>query len=348
VQIEQFDPRTDDTRLRACHAIAVAGHPEDDPNVPPEPYENFRVWWALGESGSLTQTWLACDNAGEPVGACVLELPQRENRRNAFAQIIVAPSRRRRGAGRLLLAHIAGQAAQADRVLLMGWTRIGAPGTAFARGAGGREGLLEVRRRQDLSAELLGSLPALRAAAQPHASGYGLRCWDGRAPADLVDGLCAVYTALGDAPHEEAYEPPTFDAPRLQAEEDRLVARAVRWYSVAAVREAGGEVAAVTQVNVEPGQPEWGWQAITAVTRQHRGHRLGLLVKIAMLELLAAREPALRHVVTSNAEQNEHMVAVNEQLGYQVTDYFQAWEFDVAALSRPPASQGDAARPAQS
>jgi GNAT superfamily N-acetyltransferase len=346
VQIEQFDPLADDSRLRACHAMAVAGQPEDDPHVPPEPYEEFRACWALGGSGSLTQTWLASDNAGEPVGAYVLELPQQENRRNAFAQVIVAPSRRRRGVGRLLLAHMAGQAARADRELLMGWTRIGAPGTAFARAAGGREGLLEVRRRQDISAQLLGSLQALRTAAQPHASGYGLRCWDGRAPADLVDGLCAVYTALGDAPHEEAYEPPTFDPARLQAEEERIVARGTRWYSVAAVRTAGGEVAAVTQVNVEPGQPEWGWQAITAVTKEHRGHRLGLLVKIAMLELLAAREPALRHVVTSNADQNEHMVAVNEQLGYQVTDYFQAWEFDVAALARSRAGQGDPARPA--
>jgi GNAT superfamily N-acetyltransferase len=330
VRIEQFDPRTDDTRLRACHAMTVAGQPEDDPNVPPPPYEDFRVWWTLGESGSLVQTWLATDDAGEPVGAYVLELPQIENRRNGFAGIIVAPSRRRRGAGRLLLAHMAGQAARADRELMMGWTRIGAAGTSFARATGAREGLLDVRRRQDLNEDLLRRLPALRAAAQPHASGYRLRCWEGRTPADLVDGLCAVYTALGDAPHEEAFEPVTFDTARVRAEEDRIVARGIQWYSAAAVQEASGEVAAVTQVNVHPSQPEWGWQAITAVTKLHRGHRLGLLVKVAMLELLAVREPALRHIVTYNSEQNEHMVAVNEQLGYQVTDYFQAWEHDVA------------------
>jgi RimJ/RimL family protein N-acetyltransferase len=84
------------------------------------------------------------------------------------------------------------------------------------------------------------------------------------------------------------------------------------------------------------------------VTKQHRGHRLGLLVKIAMLELLAEREPALRHIVTSNAEQNEHMVAVNELLGYQVADYFQSWQFGVAALAPSPAGQGAPARPGQS
>jgi GNAT superfamily N-acetyltransferase len=339
VRIEQFDPVTDDARLRSCYQMTVAGQPEDDPNVPPPVYEDFRVWWALGESGSVMQTWLATDDAGEPVGAYVAELPQHENRKNAFVQIIVAPSRRRRGAGRLLLEHLAGQAARAGRELLMGYSRIGSPGTAFARVTGCREGLMEVRRRQDLGEELFQRLPALRTAALPYASGYSLRSWDGPAPADLVDGLCAVYTALGDAPHDEAFEPATFNADRLRDEEERIVARGYRWYSVAAVERASGEVAAVTQVNVHPVQPEWGWQAITAVTRHHRGHRLGMLVKVAMLELLTEREPALRHVVTYNAEQNRHMVAVNEQLGYQVIDHFQAWEYDVAAAVPPAAGQ---------
>jgi RimJ/RimL family protein N-acetyltransferase len=103
---------------------------------------------------------------------------------------------------------------------------------------------------------------------------------------------------------------------------------------------------------VQPGRPEWGWQDITAVTRQHRGHRLGLLVKVAMIELLADREPGLRRIVTYNSEVNEHMVAVNERLGYQVTDYIQAWEFDVAALAPSPARRGpvgmDGAEPGQS
>jgi GNAT superfamily N-acetyltransferase len=330
VRIDQFDPGTDDARLRACYEMTVAGQPADDPNEPPPPYEYFRAWWAYGEAGSLMQAWLAASESGEPVGAGLLALPQLENRGNAFADIIVAPSRRRRGAGRLLLAQLAGHAAQAGRDLLMGYSRIGAAGTPFAEVTGGRAGMRDVRRRQDLSNELRARLPTLRAAAEPHARDYRLLCWDGRTPEDLVDSMCAVYTALGDAPHDEAFEPSTFDAARLRAEENLVVARGRRWHSVAALT-AGGEVAAVTQVDVDAGQPEWGWQAITAVTSEHRGHRLGLLVKVAMLELLAEREPGLRQIVTSNADQNDHMIAVNEQLGYRVTDSFQSWEHDVAA-----------------
>ena len=50
-------------------------------------------------------------------------------------------------------------------------------------------------------------------------------------------------------------------------------------------------MAAFSEVIVDPEAPDWGFQQLTAVIRPHRGHRLGLLVKTAMLELLAAQEP---------------------------------------------------------
>jgi len=61
------------------------------------------------------------------------------------------------------------------------------------------------------------------------------------------------------------------------------------------------------------------------VIRAHRGHRLGLLTKTAMLELLASAEPQLEWITTGNAAANEHMIAVNEQLGYQVAE--PGWRF---------------------
>jgi len=44
------------------------------------------------------------------------------------------------------------------------------------------------------------------------------------------------------------------------------------------------------------------------VAREHRGHRLGLRLKLAMLDLLADREPQVRHILTSNAETNGPMI----------------------------------------
>jgi hypothetical protein len=88
----------------------------------------------------------------------------------------------------------------------------------------------------------------------------------------------------------------------------------------------------LTQVTIDPaGAPGWAYQMLTAVTRPHRGYRLGLLIKVAMLEWLATAEPDLRQVMTFNAAVNEHMIAVNELLGHRVSDYFQSLELPVEA-----------------
>jgi hypothetical protein len=54
------------------------------------------------------------------------------------------------------------------------------------------------------------------------------------------------------------------------------------------------------------------------VLQQHRGHRLGLLLKTGMLLWLAEAEPQLESVDTWNTETNDFMIRVNEQLGYRV------------------------------
>jgi RimJ/RimL family protein N-acetyltransferase len=52
--------------------------------------------------------------------------------------------------------------------------------------------------------------------------------------------------------------------------------------------------------------------------RSHRGHRLGLLLKSDMMRWLGEAEPQLRTIDTWNAESNDHMIAINERLGYRV------------------------------
>jgi RimJ/RimL family protein N-acetyltransferase len=99
-----------------------------------------------------------------------------------------------------------------------------------------------------------------------------------------------------------------------------LQAGYLRGYAVAAIADATGEMAALTEMAIDPEHPEWAHQQLTAVTRPHRGHRLGLLVKSVMLEWLASAEPRVERVATGNAASNEHMIAVNEALGYEVVE----------------------------
>jgi GNAT superfamily N-acetyltransferase len=333
VHIEQFDPRTDAGRLEACYRIAQSGLPEDDPNCPPFSLRRFRSW-AYGFADEPQQVWLATDDSGEPVGYYMLALPERENKQNAFCDPIVALDRRRQGIGRMLLAHAAERAEQAGRTLLMEMARLGAPGSAFAEACGARSGIQEVRRVLDIDADQRGKLAGLRAEALPHAAGYSLRFWTSPTPDELLGQVAAVNNAMADAPHDAAFEPFVWDAERVRVGERKNVDLGFRIHSVAAIHDESGEMAALTEVEVDPDTPEWGHQGLTAVTRAHRGHRLGKLIKVAMLEWLAEIEPQVRRIVTYNAAQNEYMIAVNEDLGHRVGDIFQGWELDVAAARK--------------
>ena len=63
---------------------------------------------------------------------------------------------------------------------------------------------------------------------------------------------------------------------------------------------------------------QWG----TLVDRGHRGRRLGLAVKCALLRALSDGFPDKTFIETTNAETNAHMVAINEALGFQVAQVY--------------------------
>jgi GNAT superfamily N-acetyltransferase len=331
VRIEQFDPAMDESRLRACYQIVVDAWPQDDPHVPPPSPGGFRGWWVHGQAGTPQQTWLASADAGTPVGCYVVELPELENRNVAFGYAVVAFGSRRHGIGMALVQHAAEQAERGGRTMLMWSARVGAPGHSFATAIGAKPGMDDARRVLDVGPALDARLPALRSEARSHASGYTLRSWTGPVPEDLTVQVCSLFAAMEDAPREDNVEAERWDPARLRAAEARGIAAGNRWYEVAAMHDASGEMAALTQVFIDPVVDGWAFQDITAVTRSHRGHRLGLHVKIAMLDWLARAEPQIRHIVTFNAVQNAHMVAVNDALGHRVTDSFQSFELPVAA-----------------
>lgn len=153
--------------------------------------------------------------------------------------------------------------------------------------------------------------PAARAAA-----GYSLVSWAGPVPEELIGPIAVVYNAMSDAPRDPGTAAEQWDAPRVRELHDLRPRYGMHDYTVAARHDDTGELAALTEMVVDPEDPGWGYQLLTVVTREHRGHRLGLLLKVAMMDLLMTAEAQLERVVTTNAESNEHMVAVNDALGY--------------------------------
>ncbi len=338
MHLEQFDARGDDEHVRACHEIYRAAAGVDDPQTPPMSARCFAGWMALGWSEDPSQAWLASNSAGQAIGWYVLTLPQRENRHLARVSPMVRCDLRRAGLGGRLVRHAAERAHDQGRRFLSANTRQGGPGDGFARALGARQGFIDVRRLlrvDELPAEHLASL---RERAGKAAPGYTLTWWEGAVPADTVDAVAAINDHAGDMPRDAAHESQRWDAERVRQSSRRVAAQGLRLYTVAAWCQATGEMAGMTQLGVDPAYPSWGFQELTVVARPHRGHRLGLGVKVAMLDLLAEREPQLTSIITGNSDDNKHMIAINEALGFAVLDRWLFFEVEVARVLALPAA----------
>jgi GNAT superfamily N-acetyltransferase len=333
VLIQPFDPHADTPQLRACHQIMAAARPVDHPGLPPQSFPRFAAWWAHG--GVPARSWLARDQSGEPAGCCLLTLPDRQNQTMAGCCLVILPARRRAGLGAELLAHCAAQARQAGRSRLAstGATRTrvrdGSPGAAFAAAAGASSGLAEVIRTQEITPDLGARLAGLRAEAASCSAGYELLSWAGASPDNQAAAVARVHGAMADAPRVAGTEPDAWDAARVRQAEQAELSNGQVLYTVAARLAGTAELAALTQVSTDPAVPGWALQDITAVLPGHRGHRLGLRVKIGMLDLLARQEPGLRRILTGNTQSNDHMMAINSRLGYQISDIYWSWELDL-------------------
>ena len=310
----------DAAALLGCQAAWGAALDIDDADGPRMTGQVLAAWLCQGFTGDPAEAWYIPGSVpGSVLGWYRLELPDLENRDRAGLLIVVDPAARRRGLGRQLLRHAAERAAAAGRSLLGGEVRDGSAGDAFAVAIGAASGMAAALRRLDLRTVPAGKFARLRAAATAAATGYSLVRWTGQTPPEYRESLAGVLNAYADAPHDEGHEAEAWDGERVRERADApLRAMGVRTYTIAAAHDASGELAAMTQLSVAPDSPLWGHQGLTAVTRGHRGHRLGLLVKTAMLDWLAEAEPAIELIDTGNASANGHMIAVNDVLGFEL------------------------------
>jgi GNAT superfamily N-acetyltransferase len=325
MRIARWEPADEKTFL-ACYEVHCAVQRADDPVEPPMSEGTFRVYLNEGFDHNPGEVWVAYDDAEAVTGYYRLNLPDLENRDRAFLGLVVHPAARRAGTGRELLRHGAERASANERTTLEGVAVTGGDGEEFTRAVGAKLALAEVRRIQYLGKIAPGVIAGLRAEAERGAAGYSLVSWSGEIPDEYLAGTAEVFNAFNDAPHAEGTEDEVWDAVRVRERTGTLQRLGLmRGYGIAALHDATGEMAGFTAVVIDPESPQWGFQQLTAVVRSHRGHRLGLLVKTAMLDLLAAAEPQLEWIATGNAAENAHMIAVNEQLGYEVVP--PGWNF---------------------
>lgn len=339
MQLEEVDPR-DDAGFADWFGVVEASLQDLRPGEVDHLPGDLRVAaldGRLGDDGSPPpdeqQHLLLVRDAGAAVGAARVELPMSDNTHAVGAMVHVRPEYRRRGVGTMLLEAVEEHGRRSGRTTLMAELdepphlagRL--PGRAALERAGLRQVLLEVRRDLALPVDAA-HLDALDADCAPHADGYEIRTWRDRCPDDVVDDRAALGRAIStDAPLGElAWEEEVWDAARVRRREQQVARRGRTCLAAGAVHEATGQLVAFTEVAAPLDGAALVHQWETVVLREHRGHRLGTLVKTAVLRRLARELPQARTIATCNADTNRPMIAVNEALGYRPNGTLTAWQ----------------------
>ncbi len=286
--------------------------------IPETPYR-IEMEMRHGFDGEPGRHYLAVDSAGEPCGYGFVFTSDYDNPDLAWTRIVVDPARRRQGLGRELADLVLGVCRSRGRSII-GSDGCDAPELRAAALALGFEQKSQAACRRHFLRELpAGLIEGLYDDAMSRASSYELVLIAGSSPPELVEEIAEVSRAINDAPIDDLdMEDEVYTAARVRAYETAQAAGGWRLYRVLARERRTGELAGHSALVVDAERPHLGAQHDTAVARDHRGHRLGLALKAGMVRWLAQAEPQLETVDTWNAESNDHMVAVNELLGYRV------------------------------
>ncbi|MEU4697801.1 GNAT family N-acetyltransferase [Nonomuraea dietziae] len=291
---------------------------------------DFTRMVSRGLPGDLLEAWAVVED-GVVVAGYGLELPMSDNTHlGELRPLVVRPERRRRGLGTALLAHAADRLRTAGRRLLVAEGEAKDPAAGFARARGFTASLGEARRMLDLRTADWHRLERMLGEAEARAGGYRLERWIGAAPPELHDDLVLMMEGMNDAPQSDDVDDMKWDTSRIAASEALDSEFAQLTYSMLARRDSDGAPAGYTRVYVDLAQPDgWGRQADTVVLREHRGHRLGMVLKVSNLLWFREMEPDVERIITWNATSNAHMLAINEAMGFELIDEWNAWQLDV-------------------
>ena len=318
VEISALDPATlSDADAAALAGITNAADAVDAPHLDPVDASYVRHKHAHGHDLRPTHGLLVARTADEQaVGYIELYSQHWDNPQMLGLGVETHPDHRGRGVGDALLKRAVGIARAEGRTQLLGdawadshrarfWERHQYP--VAARASNRRLVLTDLNHVE---------LAELLARAEGASPGYELVDLPNPAPDELVDDLLTLHLAMNDEPLDDLQlHDAQWPADRFRAFEQAMTVRGCRLHRLLARCTSDGELGGHTVVVVEEDRPWVGFQEDTAVVAGHRGHKLGLRLKIEMLALLAEREPQLRHIDTWNADSNRHMIAVNDAIG---------------------------------
>jgi GNAT superfamily N-acetyltransferase len=330
IDVVQFGD-TDESAVRQAYAVWRDAWIAAIPDIPPDTLASFIADIARPSTSYGYERALAYLN-GVPAGYLMLQLPLKDNLGNAEVDLMVAAAHRRQGVGRALYEHAAVRLRALGRKRLIGnAVQSETGGTGFCTAIGATPALEEKRSRLDLTTIDQDRLDAMLAEAWTHADGYRLLFWDGVPPYPYIDHVAYLDSRfMSDAPTGELdWEPENVDAERVRQSEQRRIDQGMSRFHAGMVHEASDRLVAWTNLGGAHDIPTHLWQNVTIVDPPHRGHRLGLIVKLENLRRARAERPELTAIDTFNASSNQYMLAINVAMGFRPVDTWMEWQATV-------------------
>lgn len=284
----------------------------------------------------------------EFVGAGFFRAPKKDNLSVAFIEAVALDNNADVLA--FLHAHLEGLAKEHNRTVLNGWNLQQPVDASHPEYLAAPTGVGGIDRSNPVSAAYLAAgwsleqserysvleLPVAPERLQPlveqatakASSEYELVQWIDHTPDQFVAGHCVLQQAMStDVPHGElVVEETNYDADRLRSYEKTIADMDRHYLAIAAVHKETGDLAGFTRVEWSQEKPSAVMQEETLVRKDHRGHALGLWLKSYLVEEILRVNPSAQRIHTWNAGENEHMLAINIALGFELRGVEGAWQ----------------------
>jgi len=283
----------------------------------------------------------------EIVARALYETHVGEGADSAWITVEVLPEFRARGIGRALADAVETIARDQGKAKALAYTPIkDEPGerldsptgfgsisatreTRFLRARGySLEQVERLSRLQLPVADLDARVVASRARSGP---AYAVHLWERPTPQHWLADMATLATRMStDAPTAGLEEPEDiWTAERVLDADQRDLANPRRRLTAAVEHLPTGTLVGFSELSVPPETSRAVDQYATLVLKEHRGHALGMLLKVSNLKHLEDLRPGHPSVMTFNAEENRHMLDVNEAVGFVGIANESAWRKDL-------------------